>query len=263
MIVLNYGIGTNSTALAIEAWMRGIQIDIAVCADTGSERPESYAYITIFDEWLRSHHGISLNVVRWIRRDGTFTPLHEDCESKRTLPSKAFGLAGCTAKWKQQPVDKWLLFNYEVHSEHIHERAVERWIGFDADEPERAERMLNKNPFPELWRWRAPLVEWNMGRDECVESIKRAGLPLPGKSACWLCPSSRPREIIELGKAHPELLDRALKIEAQAELGTVKGLGRSWSWKSVIENDRAQLKLPIMAMDACRIDTDCGCYDGD
>ncbi len=259
MRVLNYGGGTNSTALAILSIERGETPDIVVFADTGSERPETYAYLDVFSGFLE-RHSLRLDVVRWIRRDGTFTPLHEDCEEKMTLPSKAFGFSGCTSKWKQQPVDKWLRDHPLVRAEHGAGRTVERWIGFDADEPERAERMASKNPKANLWQWRAPLVEWGMGRNECIDIIGRAGLPLPGKSACWMCPSSKPREVIELGRTHPKLLTRALRMEANAELTAVKGLGRSWSWASVVELDKRQMRLPLATT---AVDVECGCYDGD
>lgn len=263
MIVLNYGGGTNSTALAIECARREIKISLAVFADTGSERPETYEYLERFDRWMMKHHGIGIDRVRWIRRDGTFTPLHEDCESKKTLPSKAFGLAGCTVKWKQQPVDKWLSEHAKIRAHWFGGGRVIRLIGYDADEPSRADRMLEKNPDPDKWQWRAPLVEWNMGRDECVETIRAAGLTLPGKSACWMCPSSKPREVLALGREHPDLLARALKMEATAELGSVKGLGRSWSWASVVEADRRQVRLPMFDATDPPVDIACGCYDGE
>lgn len=261
MRVLNYGGGTNSTALAILAIERRERPDILVFADTGSERPETYAYLDVFRTFL-GRHSIALEVVRWMRRDGSFTPLHEDCEAKKTLPSKAFGLAGCTVKWKQQPVDKWLSHHPDVLAEHRAGRVVERWIGYDADEPERAYRMLEKNPAANLWKWRAPLVEWGMGRDECIDVIRRAGLPLPGKSACWMCPSSKPREVLDLMRNHPALGQRALQMERQAELVNVKGLGRSWAWADVVDADKRQLRLPLLDEVWPPIEAECGCYDG-
>jgi hypothetical protein len=97
-----------------------------------------------------------------------------------------------------------------------------------------------------------------MGRDECIESIKNAGLPLPGKSACFFCPSSKPREILQLNKTHPDLIKRALAMEenAQINLTTVKGLGRNYSWKELIYSDNAQMKMFTN-------DVPCECYDGE
>lgn len=265
MIVLNWGGGTNSTALAIEATRRGLRFDLAVFADTGSERPETYDYLGVFRDWIGQETDADFVAVRWIRKrrsevaePGEFVSIHEWCERLETLPSRAFGLSGCTSKWKQQPVDNYLRSRGDIAEIHAQGGQVERWIGYDADEPARSERMLKKNPDSHLWRWRTPLVEWDMGREECVKAIKGAGLPLPGKSACWLCPSSTKRDIDRLKERHPGLLDRALSIERTAiQAGNVKsrgGLGGRLNWSDYIEGKASELALPL--------DLACGCFDG-
>lgn len=186
MRVLNFGGGTNSAALAIECIRRGIKIDLMPFADTGAEFPHTYEFVDVFAAWSVEHGGPPVDTVRWIRvkgeDKGKFVPLDDWCFRHKTAPSRVFGMSGCTAKWKQQPVDKWLRSHPLVKAEHAAGRPVERLIGYDADEDQRAERMLSKNPHPEWWTWRAPLVEWDIDRDECVEIIRRAGLPQPGKS---------------------------------------------------------------------------------
>ena len=259
MIVVNYGGGTNSTALLIECVKRGVGVDLVVFADTGSEMPHTYAYLPVVSEWLAGRGLPPIDVVRWVRKDGRFIPLHEWCEEHETVPSRAFGMAGCTSKWKQQPIDKWLRSHHHVHAEHEQGRTVERWIGYDADEPQRADRMVEKNPHPSWWTWHAPLVEWGMGREECVASIVEAGLPLPGKSACWMCPSNRKSEILELKKSHPEHLARALRMERAAieagNLGrhTRRGLGGRLNWGEYLRTGEG-----VEPEEAA-----CGCYDGE
>lgn len=56
------------------------------------------------------------------------------------------------------------------------------------------------------------------------------GLPVPGKSSCFYCSAMKKPEIVSLIQLHPRLMDRALEMEANAELKTVKGLGRYFSW---------------------------------
>jgi hypothetical protein len=336
LIVINYGGGTNSTALIVEAIERGLfdgtVTILVIFADTGSERPETYAYLAIFAAWLK-RHGIDLVIARWYRRPtrswtyrqstgalrigqmlarhaesrlhplaqavakkperfapkpkrldggvdlgGMFVAIHEDCERRDTLPSRAFGFSGCTTKWKQQPIDdyaeRWAMYQrlfggavewlppivdreerqqmfemlFSLGNVARAQVPVERWIGYDADEPGRVARMLSKNPRSDLWKWRAPLVEWDMGRDECVETIRATGLPPPGKSACWNCPSTKKHEIAELGDTHPTLLERALKIERAAiEAGNVTsrgGLGGSLNWGEFLF--KAKRHLPIL-----------------
>lgn len=262
--VLNYGGGTNSTALAIECFRRGIELDVLVFADTGSEMPHTYAFLDVFREWLRANELPELMVVRWVRTKaphaGRFIPLHQWCESDDRVPSRAYGLSGCTVKWKQQPADAAIASHPLVVAEHAAGRPVERLIGYDADEPQRALRMTDKNPNPEKWSWRSPLLDWDMGRDECVAVIESAGLALPGKSACWMCPSMKKREILELQRAHPELLRRAVAMEARAvEAGNLgvggsrRGLGGSLNWSEFLRTGEG-----VEPEDAA-----CGCYDGE
>src|SRR3546814_2177361 len=58
-----------------------------------------------------------------------------------------------------------------------------------------------------------PLREYHMDRLACMETILEAGLPLPIKSACFMCPASKPQELIWLHAHHPDLFMTALEIE--------------------------------------------------
>jgi len=129
---------------------------------------------------------------------------------------------------------------------------VTKYIGYDADEDHRA-----KIPEDNKYKYEYPLVEWDMGRDECLEVIAEAGLCPPGKSACYFCPSSRPSEIRQLKQVYPELADRAIAMERNAELTSIKGLGRNFSWEEL-------LKTPDMFEDDFSLTPEltCGCYDG-
>jgi hypothetical protein len=82
-----------------------------------------------------------------------------------------------------------------------------------------------------------PLMDWGYDRERCKEVIRVAGLPVPMKSACFFCPASKKAEILWLRDHHPELLERALRIErnAKAKLTSVKGLGRSFSWEAYLK----------------------------
>lgn len=136
-------------------------------------------------------------------------------------------------------------------------------MGFDAGEPQRMERMAAKNPQPPgqppHWHWRAPLTEWDLDRDDCVALLKKAGLPQPGKSSCFMCPSMKKPEILKLAETHPELMAKALRIEDAAieggELRNVKGLGRNYSWRQFLEGHPEALA----AVDS--VEEECACVD--
>jgi hypothetical protein len=92
--------------------------------------------------------------------------------------------------------------------------------------------------------------EWGYDRERCKEIIADAGLPVPVKSACFFCPASKKHEIVWLQEHHPELVERALAIErnAQAKVTSVKGLGRSFSWERYLAG---RLELPHLDLCAC------------
>lgn len=246
--IVSYGGGTNSTAMLIQMVLRGERCDGIVFADTGGERPETYAHVAEFSEWLRQRGYPEITTVQ---NDGMHGTLEAECMTNHRLPSAVFGFASCSDKYKRRPFTKWLKAQRLDDS-------VTVCIGFDADEPQRAERSAGKD---DPYEKRYPLIEWDMGRDECVDTIRKAGVTVPGKSACFFCPNSKKHEILKLREEHPELLRRALAIEDNAETTAMKGLGRAWSWRSFIEQYEAQGDL-FCGFPERISDMPCGCYDG-
>ena len=257
--IVSCGLGTNSTAMLIGLVERKERVDLVMFADTGGERPETYAYGERLSRWLVERGYPAITVVKTTGRDGAVLPsLEEECVSAGRLPSIAYGFKKCSMKFKIRPQDKYVKQWEPAQAAWASGRKVTKLVGFDADEPHRAERQRSMSS--DLWEWRHPLIDWNWGRDECVEAIDRAGLPQPGKSSCFFCPSMRPREILALKTCHPDLLERALRMERKAApglRGSIVGLGRGWKWQSVIDADAAQIKLFRRAPDMA-----CGCYDG-
>ena len=100
-------------------------------------------------------------------------------------------------------------------------------------EPERRERVRERDEADSKYQKEYPLMERGWARDRCIQAIREAGLPLPGKSSCFFCPSMRAEEIIYLRDHHPDLFRRAIALEdnARPNLKTVQGLGRNYSWK--------------------------------
>jgi len=104
------------------------------------------------------------------------------------------------------------------------------------------EQWLDQNYFVNWY----PLMEWGYDREKCKQVIAAASLPVPVKSACFFCPASKKKEIAWLEQHHPDLLERALTIErnAQAKLTSVKGLGRSYSWDGYLTS---RTNLPLLS----------------
>ena len=252
MIVVSNGLGTNSTALLVGLKERGIRPDLILFADTGGERPHTYNHLKIMQQWLKRVGFPEITVVKKVDKNGDVLTLEDDCLNKNMLPSVAYGFKTCSQKYKIAPQDKFMN-NYSPAKDFWKSGGViTKLIGFDADEPQRAEKDYSCNKY----NCQHPLIEWNWGRDECKAAIERAGLPQAGKSSCFFCPNSKPSEIKELNAVYPELMYRCIKMERNAELTTIKGLGRgNFSWENLVKTDD-MFPYPDAEMP-------CGCYDGD
>ena len=112
-------------------------------------------------------------------------------------------------------------------------KRVVKFIGYDAGEGYRSDKVLLGDLADRKYSKWYPLMEWGWTRDDCIRQIEAAGLPQPGKSSCFFCPSMKPDEITALRDQNPDLFRRALALEdnARKNLKTVKGLGRNYSWR--------------------------------
>ena len=254
---MNYiaiGGGTNSLAMIIEMHRRGIDIDVCIFADTKAERPETYDSIKRTSEWLVSK---GYNPIVIVSAEKT---LEDDCLNRNALPSVAYGFKTCSQRFKLAPQDKWAN-NYEPFKEiwKIGGK-VTKFIGYDAGEERRAVNAAKYNRMDKKYNYAYPLIDWGIDRDMCIEIIQSEGLPLPGKSSCFFCPNMKKSEIVFLKKKHPDLYERAIEIERGAELQTVKGLGRNYSWEEFITAKESQITMCDMFDDDN--DMPCDCYDG-
>lgn len=254
-----YGGGRDSTAALIEMIRRGEPAPRAILtADTGDrkkgkfgEKPETYAYVDMFSEWLQNHN---YPPVTWVRKGGNDETLEESCLRLGVLPAIAYGHKTCSQRFKIEPQDKWANNDPVCQGEWASGRKITKIIGYNWDEVHRAHFYED-----EKYERRYPLIDWRIGRERCAEIILSAGLPLPPKSACFYCPHMKPHEVRALAKQHPNLLSRALRLEANAkDLQTVKGLGRNFRWADVI----AQGEMFPEIYDKQPDEMPCGCYDG-
>jgi hypothetical protein len=222
------GLGVDSVAMLIHLVENGERVDVALFADTGSERPQTYEYLPIFKKWL-ADRGVPLHVVRYQPKNyKNFPPyrtLEENCLTNGTLPSKTFGYGSCSQKWKIQPQDHWA-DNWEPARRcWAAGGKVIKLIGYDcspADQKRYSDRAGYSDP---KYLYRYPLRELGWKREDCIARIQEAGLPVPVKSACFFCPVTKAHELHELEKP---LLRRIVLMEARAKprLTAVDGLWR-------------------------------------
>jgi len=188
---LSYGGGVNSTALLALLHESGLWDEHweAVFCDTGAEYPQVLAYV----EAIRERYPVTIIKADIEGKGG----LYEYCLHYRILPSR--WQRWCTSKAKVTP----LRAHVNAHSEGD---AIEV-IGYDAGEARRADRWQTQRP---AW---FPLIEADINREACKEIITSAGLPMPNKSGCFICPFARPEEYRRMSQEQPELFAKAVALE--------------------------------------------------
>lgn len=230
---------------------RGIKPDVIMFADTGSEMPHTYEHVDLMRRKTIEWFGAELQIVR-ATFQGQFEGLEGKCLRLHELPGLAYGSRSCSIKFKGQPQDTALK---RWATERNIPLPMTKAIGFDAGEPRRARPV---SAAPDIFVPWYPLIEWNWYREECVEAIRRHGIPVPGKSSCFFCPAMKRHEIIALSKLNPDLFQRAVAIEQGAKTTTPRGLGGHGKfWEQIVKNENAQYKFEDFD-----VDEPCGCYDG-
>lgn len=246
-MVVTFGGGTNSTALLVGLWENNITPDAIVFADTGGERPHTYKHIENMQNWLKSVGYPSIDVVK-NEQPSKHGSLEAMCLKTNRLPAVAYGgFKTCSIQFKIEPVDKYIRSKFP---DEWKAGRIIKCVGIDAGEERRAKESGSKN-YTNIF----PLLLWDWDRDDCIDAIDRAGLSQPGKSSCFFCPNMKQHEIREMAVKYPDLMDRAIKMEENAELSSIAGLGRNYAWKDLIATDE-------MFPDLYKEDS-CYCYDGD
>lgn len=229
-LVVAYGMGVDSTAILVEMVRLGIRPDLILFADTGDEKPETYAYLAIINAFLRANGFPEVIVVRRLptksRKSGmVYRTLGENCVANETLPSLAFGRKGCSQKWKREPQDKHVNGWGPARESWKRGQKVVKLIGYDAG-PKDARR--SKIADDAKYTYLYPLREWVWDRERCVAEIERAGLPVPPKSACVFCPATKPEELEEMIRRDVQVAYKIIQMEAVAapNLKNIAGLWR-------------------------------------
>lgn len=238
-LAVAYGAGVDSTAMLVGLAARGIRPDLILFADTGAEKPETYAYLPVINAWLERRGFPQVTVVR--RENCKDQTLEAECRRKSMLPSLAYGFKSCSLKWKVDPQNKFLNHHEPAKAVWKSGGKVVKLIGYDNGKADsrRVKAFVDKKY--DFWY---PLRDWGWDREACMDQILAAGLPLPVKSACFFCPGTKRAELQQFAVSHPELVARAIEMERQASgrFIKIKGLGRNWSWESELQ-PKAQLEL--------------------
>jgi hypothetical protein len=192
--ILSFGGGVNSVAiLVLLAQGKIAPVDVVLFADTGCEMPETYTYIEkIVKPFCKT------NNIKFATTKNQEETLLEHCQRLNLIPSRQ--QRWCTDKWKKRVIRKYLLTNYPDATK------IVQLIGYAHGEERRADNCKAENP-------QYPLIELKITRRKCKNIIRSAGLPVPVKSGCFLCPQKQVKEWIRLYREHPNLYSVCEQLE--------------------------------------------------
>lgn len=271
---ISYGGGVQSTALVILAAQRhprfeeamGGQVTSAVFANVGddSEHPKALAWVRdVVVPWA-ADHGVQIDIVRRVKRDGTSPTLLEDHESPDTrsiniplrMSNGAAGNRNCSETWKIKPVARWLKEQGATKDD-----PALVAVGFSTDEIERVSRGRDTRYQRSVF----PLIDMMWDRSACQAlNVATFGRPAP-KSSCFFCPYKRPSEFAVMRRDEPELFAKAVEVERTANR-TRDRLGKDHVYLTrfakPLDEAVAEAQTPLFTDDTWSDPGEAGCDSG-
>lgn len=211
--IISYGGGVNSTAMMTFLIENKYPIDAVVFSDTGGERPETYEYLKHAKKYLEKYNIPFVQVMNFRKQS-----LYDRSISRRVIPSTLW--RWCTRDFKIAPIYRY----YRNLNAHVYQ-----YVGIAYDEIHRI-----KDPKADYVTNVFPLVDFGIDREQCIQIIKKAKLPIPIKSGCYFCPFMGMEYWNDLYQKHPELYRKAVKMEENSKHFpeqrltplTLRGLGK-------------------------------------
>lgn len=247
----SYGGGVQSTAALALAGQGLLDWQIFLFANVGddSEHPETLRYVREIAMPYARAHGIELHELHKVTRTGEPVTLYSNLTKPnsrsigipvRMNTSGVPGRRSCTADFKIAVIDKWL-------REHgAKQTGAIVGLGISLDEYDRASD--NKDPDTIAWKTNTfPLLyelPKALDRQQCMNIIRQAGLPVPPKSACWFCPYHRLARWQEMRKSEPALFWKAADLEALLnKRRAALGMDEVWLTRKLIPLAQATTEL--------------------
>jgi hypothetical protein len=217
--VFSYGGGVQSTACLVLAAQREIDYPTFLFANTGddSEHPDTIRYVRDVAVPWAAERGVDVVELARRRQKGDRAGEVETLYGRLTRPGSrsigipvrmggdgAPGTRSCTTDFKIRVIARWLREHGATEADPAH-----TGIGISLDEIHRLNsRKPEGNQVLEY-----PLIDRLVTRQDCMNLIERAGLPVPPKSACFFCPFHTLEAWRRLRRETPDLFDRAVHLE--------------------------------------------------
>lgn len=187
---ISLGAGVQSSAVLVMSalgWYDCPKADVAIFADTQDEPQYVYDYLAQHLVPFGRANGIPVEIVTAGRlsiqgSEGGFLRIPGFTAGDDGRPSML--RRQCTREFKIAPIEKKVreLLGFKPR-QRIAPKSATALIGISRDEIQRV-----KDSQTPWIKNRYPLIDAGLYRGNCLEIVKRAGLPFPRKSACIFCP---------------------------------------------------------------------------
>ena len=125
----------------------------------------------------------------------------------------------CTKHYKIAPMDRavrlWLKRRWGIglrNHRALRTGAVEKWIGFTADEQPRADS-VTRSKHQRYVSFRFPLIDDGLTKSDIVDEFISRGLPLPERSMCNACPYHGLRSLKQMHDERPVDWAQAVAVD--------------------------------------------------
>lgn len=256
MKVFSFGGGVQSTAALVLAAQGRIDYKTFLFCNVGddSEAPETLAYVNAHAKPFAIEHGLDLVELTRFRREGSPpTLLQHLLKSERSIGipvrvGSEIGAPGnrqCTTDWKIRVIGRWLKARGATPEE-----PATVGLGISMDEMERMKSGLDPRQPYQLRDY--PLIDLRLYRDNCLEIVRKAGLPIPPKSSCWFCPLHSIGAWKEMARNNKPAFEKSVELEA------LLNRRRAMLGKDAVFFTSRLKPLPIAIQDDGQLDLDIG-----
>jgi len=197
--ILSYGGGKQTVAMCVLVAQGKLpKPDYVIAADTGREMPTTWEYADTYMRPLLATVGLDLHIAPhdlatvdiYGKNGDLLIPAYTDTGKLPTF---------CSNEWKQRVVHRYARQVLGCGTDMVN------WIGFSLDELKRVKGEDGRC---------YPLIDLMLTRADCEYIIEAAGLPLPRKSRCWMCPHQENAEWREV-RGRPELWRQAIELDQE------------------------------------------------
>ena len=213
MRYFSYGGGVQSTAALVLAAQGKLEADAFLFANVGddSEHPATLRYLREIAIPYAQAHGLTLEVLQRTDKHGQPVTLYGRLLSRERsidipvrMANGAPGRRSCTGDFKVKVTAKYA---WHHGARANHPAVMQVGISFDERLRERSDSGIS------YIKLDYPLSRMGLTRQDCMNIIADAGLPIPPKSSCWFCPFHRLTTWQRMRDAEPDLFRAAVDLE--------------------------------------------------